>query len=69
MEALLIELQETLAHQSVEIAHLSEELHLQQKETAQLRLQIKLLSDKLQMAENTQTDAADNAFEPPPPHY
>ena len=66
----IVTLQEMLAHQSVEIAQLSEELYKQQKEMSHLKKQLALLIDKVRELEanGSQTNQPFTP-EPPPPHY
>ena len=66
MEDKIIELQEIIAHQGVTLTQLSDELYAQQKETAELRRQVKLLSEQLQ---KYALDDDNGTPEPPPPHY
>ena len=66
MDKDIIALQEMLAHQSLEIEKLSDELYAQQKETTKLGREVKRLSTQLEMLSHQQSDGAD---EPPPPHY
>ena len=63
----MIELQEMLAHAQADIAKMSEEMYVQQKEIAELQRQVRRLKDQLvQVSEGQESDGTP---EPPPPHY
>lgn len=66
MEDDIIKLQEIVSHQQEELARLSEELYVQQREIAELRLLCGNLKTRLE-----QTEAAQpvQGPEPRPPHY
>lgn len=66
MEDMIIQLQETLAHQGEEILRLSEELYTQQGEIANLHEQYKKLESKYLavLDDNRNIDQ-----DVPPPHY
>lgn len=67
MNDLLIELQTKMEYQAEEIAHLSQELYIQQKELSQLKRQMAALMDRFRSLSDT--GPQDNTIEPPPPHY
>lgn len=68
MDDTLIKLQELVEYQREDIASLSAELYIQQKEVAKLKKQMLKLHDKIQGIENNRS-AAGSSDEPPPPHY
>jgi len=65
----IMALQEMVAHQSQDIAWLSDELHTQQKEIARLHQQLEALHAKLQAATEEGGGAQTPDRGPPPPHY
>lgn len=67
MDDTLITLQETVAHQAIEIEQLHGELYAQQQEIAELKKQLKLLKNQLSAAH--EATAQPDTPEPPPPHY
>lgn len=67
MEERITKLEEMIAHQGIEIEHLSTELHAQQKEIQRLHTQLKKMDERIQEA--SQDDPRYNIPEPPPPHY
>ncbi|MBL0320412.1 MAG: SlyX family protein [Alphaproteobacteria bacterium] len=69
MQALIIQLQEMLAHQSEDISRLSDELHIQQKEIAKLTMKVMQLQTKLDAALQDPAHGPSGEKEPPPPHY
>lgn len=69
MDEAMIALQETVAHQAVEIEQLNGELYAQQKELAELKRQVKMLHDKLGEGAGSAGHAHSDSPEPPPPHY
>lgn len=69
MDEAIIKLQILAEHQETEIQALSKELYTQQKELAQLRLQLAELTERLYALENDPGTALDADDEPPPPHY
>lgn len=69
MEEKITELQTIVGHQEVEIANLSAELYVQQKELSKLKQQMANLIERfLSLSEATEA-ARDKSPEPPPPHY
>lgn len=68
MEKDIKSMQEQIAYMQAEISQLSDELYAQQKEQADLRLELLKLQQKLQVA---QGDGAilTAAEDSPPPHY
>lgn len=66
MEDAIIKLQEIVSHQQEELARLSEELYIQQREIAELRLLCRNLKTRLEQAEAA---LPAQGPEPPPPHY
>lgn len=67
MEKDIIELQTIVAHQAEDIATLSHELYVQQKELALLKQQMGQLIDRFRSL--AEAAPQDKAPEPPPPHY
>ena len=67
MDDTLITLQETVAHQAIEIEQLHSELYAQQKDIAALQRQLKSLTDKLTTTQ--EASGQSDVPEPPPPHY
>lgn len=61
----IIQLQEELAHQSMEISRLSEELYAQQKEILRLSKHISEFKETLESGSHIRYQSE----ETPPPHY
>lgn len=69
MEKEIIKLQEIVAHQSTEIAELSDELYNQHKELDALKQYMKIMEAKIQAAMDTETNINQPQDDAPPPHY
>ncbi len=69
MEHAIIKLQEMLSHHADEIAQLSGELRVQQKEIQQLRAQVARLEAKLGAVLDQGSMVRPLEEETPPPHY
>lgn len=65
----LIALQEMIAHQSREIAALSDELYLQQKALRDCRAAIDVLQARLRQLSSSDSPIRHPDEETPPPHY
>lgn len=61
----ITELQEMIAHQTVEILRLSDELYVQQKEILQLRKKVSHFEETLKSLSHLRSEEE----ETPPPHY
>ena len=69
MEKDIIKLQETVAHQGIEIAELSDELYNQHKELDRLKQYLKIIEAKIQSAMDSETNINQPQDDAPPPHY
>jgi SlyX protein len=67
MDKKLQDIQEQAAFMQAEIAQMSEELYAQQKDIAALRMEIAVLTSKLQSAQESGILRPDEDV--PPPHY
>jgi SlyX protein len=67
MDKKLQDIQEQAAFMQAEIAQMSEELYAQQKDIAALRMEIAVLTSKLQSTQESGILRADEDV--PPPHY
>jgi uncharacterized coiled-coil protein SlyX len=68
MNTSIIQLQEIIAHLEHDVSKLSQELYIQQKELAMLRIQVQQLGSQLRTAvDSSPVRSADQ--ETPPPHY
>lgn len=69
MDEMMITLQTRLLHQEEEIATLSKELYLQQKEMVKLKQQFAELAMRFKTLASEGDGVRDISHEPPPPHY
>lgn len=69
MKDMIIALQEAAAYQAEELLQLSAVLYNQQKEIAELRVQLKTLSSKYQAVIEGDKEHSSFEEEAPPPHY
>lgn len=71
----ILTLQETLAHQSMQIEQLSDALYAQQKDNTAMRKELDALKGEfkriMEMASSQDGDSSGytTGYEPPPPHY
>lgn len=61
----IVELQEELAHQSLTISRLSDELYAQQREILQLKKQLSVFKETVESLSNLRSEDEEAA----PPHY
>ncbi|MBY0406894.1 MAG: SlyX family protein [Rickettsiales bacterium] len=66
---MIIKLQTIVGYQEEEIASLSQELYVQQKELQQLKQQMAVLIDRFRSLSDAAGGQQDKSPEPPPPHY
>lgn len=69
MEKEIIKLQEIVAHQSIEIAELGDELYNQHKELEAIKHYMKIMEAKIQAAMDTESTINQLQDDAPPPHY
>lgn len=69
----ILTLQETVAHQAMQIEELSEALYAQQKDNAKLREEMDAFKEQfkrlMEMAQSDDGASYTTGYEPPPPHY
>ena len=68
VEDIIIKMQSMMAQHELAIAELSDELYAQQKETEQLREQLRQVREQMRSL-SAQAAEAPATIEPPPPHY
>ena len=69
MDEMMIRLQTIVGHQEEDIANLSKELYVQQKELNALKQQMTVLIDRFRTFAEAADGTQDKGIEPPPPHY
>lgn len=71
----ILTLQETLAHQSMQIEQLSDALYSQQKDNTAMRKELDALKAEFRRlmdmadSQNSEGGGYTTGYEPPPPHY